>query len=166
MKNKLIVLLAVWVLMPHQGKAQVVVPDQDQPTKLGKTVYGLGFAAGAGTGLGVSFRHHLPTEFSYQIVGGIIKVDTKLQYDIGIEAQFDLVRGETTRFFAGGGFAYFYSGESGTNTLNGPFRVAIGVGGEFSTVRLVNFTLEGMFTYFNDGTVLPLPQVGIHYYFF
>src|SRR5713226_3491943 len=147
MNRILIFLAATWLLMIVQGNAQVVVPDQNQPTKLGRTVYGLGFAAGVGTGLGVSFRHHLPSEFSYQVVGGIIKVDTKLQYDVGVEAQYDLVRGETTRFFTAGGFAYFYSGESGTNTLAGPFRVALGVGGEFSNVRLVHVTLEGMFTF-------------------
>ena len=165
MKRFCCILVVLLATMGRPARAQVVVPDTNQPTKLGKTVYGLGFSAGAGTGLGVSFRHHIPSEFSYQIVAGIIKVDTKLHYDIGLEAQFDLVRGDWTRFFAGGGLSYFYSGESG-NSLNGPFRVALGVGGEFSTIRLVHFTLEGMFTYFSDGTILPLPQVSIHYYFF
>lgn len=148
------------------GEAQVVVPNENQPTKLGKTVYGLGFAVGFGTGLGVSFRHHFPSELSYQIVGGIIKVDTKLQYDLGAEAQYDLIRGGKTRFFVAGGFGYFYSGESGSNNLSGPFRIALGVGGEFSNIRMVHITLEGMFTYFSDGNILPLPQVSAHYYFF
>ncbi len=164
--NRILIFLTATLLLMIQGNAQVVVPDQNQPTKLGKTVYGLGFAAGFGTGLGVSFRHHLPSEFSYQVVGGIIKVDNKLQYDVGLEAQYDLVRGETTRFFTAGGLAYFYSGESGTNTLSAPLRIALGVGGEFSNVRLVHVTLEGMFTFFSDGTILPLPQISIHYYFF
>ena len=166
MKRILVFLVGMWVLMSVHAKAQVVVPDQNQPTKLGKNVYGLGFAAGIGTGLGISFRHHLPSEISYQIVGGIIKIDTKLYYDIGLEAQYDLMRGESTRFFAGGGFGYFYSGESGSNTLSGPFRITLGVGGEFSNIRFVHLTLEGMFTYFSDGTILPLPQMSIHYYFF
>ena len=153
------------LLLSTTLRAQVVVPDEKHPTKLGKTVYGLGFAAGAGTGFGVSFRHHLPSELSYQIAGGVIKVDAKLAFDVGGEAQFDFLRGETTRFYAGGGAAYFYSGESG-NDMKGPFRFALGVGGEFSNIQLVHISVEGMFTYFSDGTILPLPQIGLHYYFF
>ncbi len=166
MKRILVFLVGMCALMIVHARAQVVVPNQNQPTKLGRTVYGLGFAAGIGTGLGISFRHHLPSEVSYQIVGGIIKVDAKLLYDLGMEAQYDLTRSESTRFFAGGGFGYFYSGESGSNSLSAPFRIALGVGGEFSNIRFVHLTLEGMFTYFSDGTILPLPQVSVHYYFF
>lgn len=165
MKKFTLLSFAFCILMKVWGNAQVVIPDQNQPTQLGKTVYGLGFAAGFGTGLGVSFRHHFPSEFSYQLVGGIIKVDGKLTYDVGAEAHIDLVRGEMTRFFALGGLGYYYSGDSGNN-LAGPFRVAIGTGGEFSTSRKVHVTLEGMFTFFSDGTILPLPQFSVHYYFF
>lgn len=161
--KKLILLLLI--LGTLKSVAQVIVPEEDQETRLGRTVYGLGFAAGVGTGLGLSFRQHFPSEMSYQIVGGIIKVDAKLSYDIGVEIQFDLIRSESSRFFAAGGSAYYYSGESGNN-LAGPLRIAVGVGGEFSNVRLVHVTLEGMFTYFSDGTILPLPQLSFHYYFF
>ena len=164
MKNSLLVTVLL-TLISGYVKGQVVIPDEKQPTKLGKTVYGLGFAAGAGTGLGVSFRHHLPSEFSYQVVGGIIKVDTRLSFDIGGEGQFDFLRGDFTRFFGSGGVGYFYSGES-TNEMKGPFRIALGVGGEFSNIQLVHITIEGMFTFFSDGTILPLPQASIHYYFF
>lgn len=157
--------LCCCVLLGESASSQVVLPDEQHPTKLGRTVYGLGVAAGAGTGLGISFRHHLPSEASYQLIGGIVKVNKRLSYDVGLEIQYDFLRGEMTRFFGGGGAAYFFSGES-KNTLRGPFRIAVGVGGEFSNVRLVHITLTGMFTFFSDGTILPLPQIGIHYYFF
>lgn len=165
MKRIILWTIACSILFCVSGTSQVILPDEKHPTKLGRMVYGLGFAAGAGTGLGVSFRHHLPNELSYQLVGGILKVDTKLSYDIGAEVQYDFLRGEMTRFFAGGGLAYFYSGDSGNN-LAGPFRIAVGVGGEFSNIQLVHITVEGMFTFFSDGTILPLPQLGAHYYFF
>lgn len=163
---KLFLLIAAGsVLLSMSASSQVVLPDERHPTKLGRVVYGLGFAAGAGTGLGVSFRHHLPSEMSYQLVGGIVKVDRKLSYDVGLELQFDFLRGKTSRYFVGMGVSYFYSGE-GRNTLRGPFRAAVGVGGEFSNIQLVHLTISGMFTYFSDGNILPLPQLGIHYYFF
>jgi hypothetical protein len=162
--------LALWILglvlvAGSSGVGQVMIPDQKHPTKLGRNVYGLGLAAGATTGLGVSFRHHLASELSYQVVGGIIKVDTKLSFDLGLETQFDFLRGQETRFFGAGGLAYFYSGDK-RNTLSAPFRAGIGVGGEFSNIQLVHITASAMFTFFSDGTILPLPQLGIHYYFF
>lgn len=157
----LLLLLSVGV-----AEAQVVIPDQDHPTQLGRTVYGLGFAGGPATGLGLSFRYHMPSAFSYQIVGGVIKVDTKLMYDIGGEAQFDLVRGDETRFFAAGGVGYYYSRDSRSNDLKGPFRVGLGIGGEFSHIQVLHITVEGMFVLFSDGTILPLPQLSLHYYFF
>ena len=93
-------------------------------------------------------------------------MDTKLHYDIGGQVQYDLVRGETTRFYACGGMGYFYSGESGHNDLNGPFRLGAGIGGEKGRLESFSFSGELMFTYFNDGTVLPLPQLSAHYYFY
>jgi hypothetical protein len=162
--NPILLVIMLSVLLTAPVKTQVVLPDQQNPTRLGRTVYGLGFAAGAGTGLGVSFRHHLPSEMSYQIVGGILKIDRNLSYDVGAEVQFDFFRGEMTRFFGGGGVAYFYTGEN-RNRFRGPFRLAIGVGGEFSNIQLVHITVSGMFTYFSNGDIWPLPQLGVHYYF-
>ena len=149
-----------------QGSAQVEVPNQNKPKELGQSVFGLGLSAGYVSGFGLSFRHHLPSVLSYQIIGGIIKIDTKLHYNIGSEIQFDLARGETSRFFVCGGMGYFYSGESGHNNLDGPFRLGLGIGGE--TTKSESFSLAGelMFSYFSDGTVLPLPQVSAHYYFY
>lgn len=166
MNRILALLLLACLTAAAPAAAQVVMPDAEGSTKLGRTVYGLGFAGGPATGLGISFRHHLPSELSYQIVGGIIKVDRDLHYDIGCEVQFDLVRAETTRFFAAGGGSYFYSGKSDKNSLKGPFRMGIGIGGEFSHIQVLHVSVEGMFTYFSDGTILPLPQLSLHYYFF
>jgi hypothetical protein len=163
---KYMVLVIVLLCSLQSAEAQVGVPNQDRPKELEQAVFGLGFATGYVSGFGLSFRHHLAAPFSYQLVGGIIKIDEKLYYNIGSELQYDLSRGETTRFYACGGMGYFYSGESGNNDLDGPFRAGLGIGVEKSRIEAFSFSADLMFSYFSDGTVLPLPQVGVHYYFY
>ncbi|MFQ5797674.1 MAG: hypothetical protein ACE5H0_03155 [Bacteroidota bacterium] len=166
LRSFLLMLISVFLVTPT-GFAQVVVPEKaGTSVRLKKQVFGLGFAAGATTGLGISFRHHLPSRISYGIIGGIIKVDRDLSYDIGFEAQWDLSRNEAARFFAVGGTSFFYSGTSDENKLEGPLRFGLGIGGEFNYLGVLNVSLEGLFTFFSDGTILPLPQVSAHYYFF
>ncbi len=154
------------VALVQTAGAQVVMPEKGREPGLRENVFGLGLWAGAATGLGLSFRHHLPSPFSYQITGGIVKVDDKLSYDVGGEAQFDLVRGSENRFFVAGGAGYYYSGRTSRNDLEGPTRIGIGIGGEMWMSSGMHGTLELLFTYFSDGTVLPLPQAGFHYYFY
>ncbi len=146
--------------------AQVFIPERSQGPGLRQNVYGLGLFGGASSGLGLSFRHHLPGTVSYQITGGIIKVDDKLSSDIGAELQYDLARGSQLRFFMAGGVCYYYSGKSNRNDMDAPWRVGIGVGGEVASVTGIHALFELMFTDFNDGTVLPLPQIGFYYYFY
>lgn len=163
--KKIFALFLIIVLSYIPVFSQVVVPDKDRPTELEQGVFGLGFAASVGTGIGISFRHHLPSITSYQITTGVIKDSRKLIWDIGVELQFDLVRGEKSRFFAGGGLGYFYDGD-GVNELKGPFRVAAGIGIETKARDALHLSGSLYFTYFTNGQILPLPQVGIHYYFF
>lgn len=146
--------------------AQVIVPDRGQGTSLRTSVFGLGFAVGPATGLGLSFRHHLPSPFSYQIVGGIIKATDRLYYSVGAEVQYDLSRTPVMRFYAAGGMSYFYAGVSGNNEMKGPGRVGAGIGIETGLPSGFNISADVLFTYFTDGTVLPLPQLGLHYYFY
>ncbi len=147
------------------ANAQVVLPEKGQEPGLRENVFGLGLWGGPATGLGLSFRHHLPSQLSYMVTGGIIKVDEKLAYDIGAEVQFDLARGQTNRFFVAGGFGYYYSGKN-ANEMKAPTRVGLGIGGEFAVTPGIHTTIELMFTIFSDGNVLPLPQLGFHYYFY
>ena len=145
--------------------SQVVLPEKGQEPGLRENVFGLGFWGGPTTGLGLSFRHHLPSQFSYMVSGGIVKADKRLMYDIGIEAQFDLVRSATNRFFIAGGCGQYYSGKDG-NEMDAPTRAGLGLGGEFAVTPGIHTTIEAMFTYFSNGDVLPLPQIGFHYYFY
>ncbi len=147
-------------------RPQVVLPEQRGRTDLREDVFGLGLAGGAATGLGLSFRHHLPSSWSYQITGGIIKAGDRLMYAIGGEIQYDLARTPSSRFFTGGGVGHYYSGKSDGNELKAPGRIAAGIGGEFAASPGLHGSASLMFTYFTDGTILPLPQVGFHYYFY
>ena len=132
---------------------------------MGRSVYGLGMAAGYASGVGISFRSHLPSKSSVQGVFGIIKTPSTLYMSIGGEYQYDLVRGNLTRFFAVGSTGYFYRG-SGSNQVNGPFRIGAGIGAEFNLREAIHVTFEGQFVYASNNTILPLPQVAVHYYFF
>ncbi len=158
------VLLLVALVVP--SRAQVVVTDRMQTPSMRTNVFGLGFAGGPATGLGISFRHHLPSPFSYSITGGIIKASDKLLYSLGAEGQYDLSRSPNLRFFAVAGLSYFYSGTSGHNDMTGPGRVGVGAGAETELGSGVHILGDLAFTYFTDGTVLPLPQLGIYYYFY
>jgi hypothetical protein len=152
-------------LIPSAAWSQVAVPGTSDGTKLRQSVFGIGLAAGPASGMGLSFRHHLPSSLSYQITGGVIKVDEKLYYDIGGELQYDFILGTSSRVFAVAGFGYYHAGKSDENELEGPARAGLGIGGEFRFLESFHAIVEGVFTYFTDGTILPLPQVGIYYYF-
>ncbi len=165
MRNlKLTIFVCLIILCISMSRAQVVMPS-NQSTSFRENVFGLGFFGGASGGLGLSFRHHLPAPVSYQVTGGIIKVDGKLRSAIGLELQYDLARGSGTRFFVAGGVGYYYSGKAGKNEMTAPTRGGLGLGGEWVMSGGLHFLAEGMFTFFSDGTILPLPQMGIYYYF-
>ena len=165
-RSRILILLVALPLLAATASAQAVLPEKGHEPGLRENIFGLGADFGAACGLGLSFRHHLPSVFSYQITGGIIKVDDKLSYDFGMEGQYDLVRGALNRFYVAGCFAYYYSGRTSHNDLSGPWRMGLGIGGEQSFDSGLHGSLELVFTYFSDGTVLPLPQAGFHYYFY
>jgi len=156
-----LLLVAVVLISP----AQVSVSGEATASQFGKTVFGLGFAGGPASGVGVSFRTHLPSKSSFQFVFGIIKANNRLSTSVGAEYQYDLVRGRSTRFFVGPSFAYFYSGAN-ENEMDAPFRGGAGVGIEFAIQDALHMSAEGAFVFFSDGTILPLPQFTVHYYFF
>ena len=164
MRLFLFLLIALLLLLSKESDAQVVLPETGQVASLNQSVFGLGLFGGAATGAGLSFRHHLPLNISYQIAGGVIKVDERLSYTIGGEVQYDLIRTTASRFFAIGGGGYYYSGND-HNEMDAPARVGLGIGGEVEVYSGIHFIGEVLFTYFTDGTILPLPQGGFFYYF-
>jgi hypothetical protein len=162
---KYIAIIIILFLFVGSLAAQVVSPDQESNV-IDRSIYGLGLSAGVASGFGLSFRHHLPGDVSYQLVGGVIKADRVVSYNIGGEFQYDFIRSESTRFFGASALGVFYNGKSGHNDLRGPVRFGLGVGGEYSKGSPLHVSAELLFTYFSNGDVLPLPQLALHYYFF
>ena len=129
-------------------------------------IYGLGFSGGTASGAGVSVRYHTTGKSSYQFVGGVFRPkssDTFMSF--GAEYQYDLIRSNSSRFFTELASSYLYNG-SGGNNYAAPWRAGLGLGGEFSIQEGVHLTFQALFTYFSDGTILPLPQLAFHYYFY
>jgi len=164
-KSIFLVLFMTCIFCSESSLSQVSVQGSQKAENFGKNVYGLGISGGPASGVGISFRNHLPSKISYQIVGGIIKSAERTSASIGVELQYDLVRATTTRLFFGPSTSYFYTG-SDENTYVGPFRIGIGVGGELNVQNAVNITLEGVFVYYSNGDIAPMPQVALHYYFY
>lgn len=164
---KLITVLLASFLCLYTAAGQVDGSSSGtRPLSLGRNVYGLGLSGGLVSGFGLSFRHHLPSTFSYQVVGGIIKGGQDLSYNIAGEIQADIMRGEQNRFYACGGMGYFFVGDTSVNNLSAPVRFGVGVGNEWSNVAQFHVAAEVMLTFFNDGIIIPLPQLSAHYYFF
>jgi hypothetical protein len=165
MKNILLLWCILSFILVSISFAQITTTGLSKAEDLSKPVYGLGLSAGWGSGVGLSFRAHLPSKSSLQAVFGIIKTSNKLALSVGGEYQYDLVRSNETRFFVAGTAAYFYNG-IGSNEVEGPYRMGAGIGGEFHVQGALHVTVEGLFIFFSDGRILPLPQIAAHYYFF
>ena len=158
-------LLLALLLACRPAFSQVSVQGSQKAEDLERNVYGLGISVGPASGIGISFRDHFPSKVSYQIVGGIIRTGGQTSASIGGEFQYDLVRARSTRLYFCPMASYFYNG-SGGNTFAGPFRIGIGVGGELNAQEAVNISLEGVFVYFSNGDIAPMPQIACHYYFY
>ena len=129
-----------------------------------EALWGIGLNAGLLSGMGVGIRFHPKGRFAAQIVGGGIKLSTVL-YSFGAEGQFDFDFLEKSRLYGYAGLGYYSNGKSGDDKLKGPFRAGLGVAYEWIIARSMVFNVNLGFTYFSNGGFLPLPQVGLFYYF-
>jgi len=140
MKNILLSLCILSFIPVSVSLAQITTSGLSKAEGLSKPVYGLGLSAGWGSGIGLSFRAHLPSKSSLQAIFGIIKSSNKLSMSVGCEYQYDLVRSDETRFFVAATAAYFYNGD-GHNEVTGPFRMGAGIGGEFHVKGALHVTV-------------------------
>jgi hypothetical protein len=158
--------LFLLTLLSYQNSVSQVAVSDAKGEAFGQSVHGLGFTGGPASGVGVSYRYHLASKSSLQGVVGVFKPKSSdTFYSFGAEFQQDLTRTGSARFFFALASSYIYNG-TGANNYSAPFRAGAGLGGEFLLQDAVHFTFQGLFTYFSDGTILPLPQLAIHYYFY
>lgn len=151
--------------MAGSAAAQVAQPERGSDRRFDRPIFGVGVSAGPVSGFGFSFREHLPAEIAYQVVGGIVKSDQKLHYNLGGEVQIDFPHRDEARAFVAVAMGLFYSGTEGQNDLKAPLRIGAGFGLEMGNPHGLCGAGELLLTYFSDGTILPLPQVCVHYYF-
>lgn len=169
MKNiKSISLILALLFFLSDAHAQVTDSDAqiEHPKHFSENVFGIGLHASLVTGMGISFRHRIAnTAVAYQINGGILKLSDTYYYDIGGEFQFDLSASDDNRVFLIVGLGYYYKGIS-VNDLSTPIRIGAGGGYEFSIARQLGVSLGVLVMGFlPGGSILPLPQIGMHFFF-
>ncbi|MBL0173856.1 MAG: hypothetical protein IPP94_01075 [Ignavibacteria bacterium] len=155
--------------MARPGAAQTTplasAPEDEANPFLSNDLWAVGIQAGVLSGYGLGVRFHPIGRFGGQLVGGGIKAGDVKTYSFGIEGQFDFDVMGRSRFYGYLGTGYYsYKGKDSVD-LNGPWRLGIGVAYEWSVSKKLIFNASGAITYFSDGTVLPLPQIGLWYYF-
>lgn len=142
-----------------------------------KAHWGVGAQAGLMSGMGVGVRFHPLGRFGVQLAGGVLAGD-KTMASVGFEGQFDLDWRDRSRFFAFVGMGYYTNGEDELTVADGtwepgkedprlksPFRAGVGLAYEWDISNTLIFTGSIGFTYFSEGTFLPLPQIGLYYLF-
>lgn len=167
---KTFIIFSILCLTAISSIAQPIATDSlvDKPKHFTENVFGIGLHVSLVTGTGVSFRHRIAgTSFAYQINGGIIKLGGSLLYALGGEFQYDLSGGETDRVYATIGAGHYYKGDSSsTNVLSTPTRIGVGVGYEFPVTKQIGVSVALLVMGFlPHGDILPLPQIGCHYFF-
>jgi hypothetical protein len=169
MKRLAFVTVTALLLFTNSAQSQTTRTDSLSPhiMRFSENVFGVGLAASLASGMGLSFKHHLANiPFAYQITGGVLKTGGRSLWDIGAEAQYDLSVASNRLYALVGLGEYYYGSDSNTNVYNSPTRLGIGIGYEISQSNAIGISLNLMITLFEpEGTILPLPSIGVHYYF-
>jgi hypothetical protein len=165
---KTFIIFSILCLTAISSIAQPLPVDSlvDKPKHFEENVFGIGLHASLVTGMGVSFRHRIAgTSFAYQLNAGILKLSSSLLYSIGGEFQYDLTSGASNRVYAIVGAGHYYTGDS-TEALTTPTRIGAGVGYEFPVAKQIGVSVALLVMGFlPHGDILPLPQIGCHYFF-
>jgi hypothetical protein len=148
----------------------IVYPAQAQLTEhedyyLTKSHWGVGLQAGLLSGSGISIRFHPHTRYGFELNAGAWKGGDNLIASFGAEAQYDFDWSGRNRFYGFVGLGYYQNGKDDPDDLKGPFRAGFGAGYDWDISSAVIFSAELGVTWFTDGIILPLPQIGISYLF-
>ena len=127
--------------------------------------WAVGLQAGVLSGSGLGVRYHPRGSFAAQFVGVGIRIGDVTTYNFGAEGQFDLDNNGRSRFYTYLGTGVYSWSNEGEEKLEGQWRLGLGIAYEWSVSAKLIFGANGAITYFSDGTILPLPQIGLFYYF-
>ena len=136
-----------------------------------ETLWAIGLHGGLLSGMGLGLRMNYSQRFGFQLVGGAMTWKDKFVYSVGFEGQFDFDTAKRSRLYALAAVGFYDNGEEEPKPgdedkrLKGPLRAGLGVGYEWAVSDKMVLMANGAFTYFSNGSFLPLPQLGIFYYF-
>lgn len=165
--------LAALALLALPGNVQAQdgpAPDWNNVSDPLKGAVGLHYGQVAGHGL--SFRMPLRWYLYLQPTGGIWYTSDHKQHNLGLGLHYILRQDQRTRFFLGGGFAYFYDDEM-TGEVNGEevwreeteWNYGAGVGIERLLGPRWSLQVEGDFIRYGDsGDIKVTVQLGVYYY--
>ena len=143
---------------------------------------GIGVAAGAASGTGISYQEILPSAFGYRGAMALWKLGDFFFIDVGASALRVLRDDGERRIYLIGGLAYWRRtdeetedildenmnvvGERVFDDVDDSWSLGAGAGLEFPFGARAGLSLEAVFTYWAEsGSLLPLPQAALHYHF-
>ena len=122
----------------------------------------IGLAAGYSSGTGLSFRWPAFPQVMMGLTGAIWKQDGNTDWNLGLDLHLVLRQAHRTRFYVGASAAADRDGGDSETWWN----ASLGGGMEFIIVPRVVLKADLGFTWRQkNDDILPLPQLGIYYYF-
>jgi hypothetical protein len=146
-------------------------PEDQEPDNIFtyRPRWGVGIQAGLLSGSGLGVRYHPLGRFAGQFVAGGFTASKKFIWSFGFEGQFDFDVMKQSRFYGLAGFGVYSTGTDDSTSeakLKAPVRLGLGIGYEWAMNNKMVFYIDLMFTYFaKESDFLPLPQIGMFYYF-
>lgn len=158
----LVITIMLALSISSQSQAQLT---EHEDYYLTKSHWGVGLQAGLLSGMGISVRFHPHERYGFEFNAGAWKGSDNLLASFGAEAQYDFDWSGRSRFYGFVGMGYYQNGKDDPDDLEGPFRAGFGAGYDWDISSAVILSVELGVTWFTDGPILPLPQVGISYLF-
>ena len=152
MKNRVKFFLLICFLV-FQG--ELFGQTKENTSMRSKYVNSLGFAAGAATGYGISYRYW-PNKFGVQGTFAPNVEDESTEVSIGLSFLYKLAETEKTCFFLYQGNHYLYSNYEYPNAQSQDkfFNNGLGFGIELIILKRVSFNIMGGYAAFNNFTRL------------
>ncbi|NOY05148.1 MAG: hypothetical protein GXO82_00700 [Chlorobi bacterium] len=153
---------------PEENTQEIIDVTKQKSVFNTTDVWGIGLNTGLLSGIGLSTRFHPRGRFCFQLTGGYLGLEDQALWAVGGEGQFDFDATVRSRFYGYLGLGLYYQDkpEESKNKLKAPFRMGIGIAYEWSISPKLIFNANVAFTYFvASSEVLPLPQLGLYYYF-